>query len=133
MKLSKLEERIQVTIQITIKEELSEKEFKADMQIQAVRPVYNSAYETVILSHNDKDVTFTYEQFQPLRFSRTQYVDNLTSILSFYSYVILGLDYDTFEPYGGEAVFSRGTKYLKRYSTKCGFCSERLAIIGWES
>lgn len=107
-----LEERIQVTIQLTIKEELSEKQFKADMQIQAVRPVYNSAYETVILSHKDRDVTFTYEQFQPLRFSRTQFVDNLTSILSFYAYVIIGLDYDTFEPFGGEKYFQEAQNVL---------------------
>ena len=103
--LFEVDEKIQVTIQMTIKEELSEKEFRADMQIQATRPVYNSAYETIILSHNDKDITFTYEQFQPLRFSKNLYVDNLTSILSFYMYVILGLDYDTFEPFGGEEYF----------------------------
>ena len=123
-----IEERIQVTIQITIKEELSEKEFKADMQIQAVRPVYNSGYETVILSHNDKDVTFTYEQFQPLRFSRTQYVDNLTSILSFYSYVILGLDYDTFEPYGGEVYFQEAQNILSAIPPNVAS-----AVKGWRS
>ncbi len=124
----RLDEKIQVTIALTIKEELSEKDFKADMQIQAVRPVYNSGYETVILSHNDKDITFTYEQFQPLRFSKNLYVDNLTSILSFYMYVVLGLDYDTFEPFGGEQYFQEAQNILSAIPANVAS-----SVKGWRS
>ncbi|MEM8907295.1 MAG: DUF4835 family protein [Bacteroidota bacterium] len=95
-------ERIKCNIQINIREELSPTEFRADMQIQAVRPIYNSDTETVILSHNDKDLQFTYEQFQPLEYSQNAFRDNLTSVMSFYVFFILGLDYDTFSPFGGE-------------------------------
>ncbi len=100
-----IEERIKCNIQLTIKEETSATSFKADMQIQAVRPIFGSSEETLLLSHNDKDVSFSYEQYQPLEFSKNAYNDNLTSILSFYVYYILGLDYDSFSPYGGEVFF----------------------------
>ncbi len=100
-----VEERIKCLIQLNIREEVSATEFKADMQIQAVRPIFNSDAESVILSHNDKDFQFTYEQFQPIQYSRNSYRDNLSSLVSFYVYYILGLDYDTFAPFGGENYF----------------------------
>ncbi|MEM9917036.1 MAG: DUF4835 family protein [Bacteroidota bacterium] len=97
-----VEERINVNIQITITEEVSEVSFKANMQIQATRPVFNSKYETVILSHNDKDIGFEYQPTQPIEFIPNGFSSNLSSILGFYIYYILGLDYDSFAPFGGE-------------------------------
>jgi len=98
-------ERIKCNIQINIKEEKSATSFGGELQIQAVRPVHGSNYETVLLSHADKDFVFSYEQFQPLQYTKNDYVDNLTSVMSFYVYIILGLDYDSFSPYGGEEFF----------------------------
>lgn len=98
-------ERIKCSIQLTIKEELSASVFSADMAIQAVRPVYGSTYETILLSHVDKDVSFKYEEFQPLIYSKNAYKDNLSSILSFYINVIIGMDYDSFSAFGGESYF----------------------------
>ncbi|MBP7821619.1 MAG: DUF4835 family protein [Saprospiraceae bacterium] len=95
-------ERIKCNVQLTIKEEISATSFKAELAIQAVRPVYGSAYQTSLLTHVDKDVEFSYEPNQPLEFSRGLFNDNLTSILSFYVYVILGLDYDSFSLLGGD-------------------------------
>ncbi len=99
------EERIQGNLQITIKEELSANEFSADIQIQASRPVFGGDYKTVLLSHADKNIIFTYEQFQPLQFTKNSFTDNLTSVLTFYVYTILGMDYDSFSPYGGEPYY----------------------------
>ncbi|MBK6621121.1 MAG: DUF4835 family protein [Saprospirales bacterium] len=99
------EERIKVTLLLNITQEFSASSFGGDLNIQAVRPVYGSTYETPLISHLDKDVTFTYEQFQPLEFSENNFNDNISSILSFYAYVILGLDYDSFSPLGGEPYF----------------------------
>ena len=99
------EERIQGNIQINIKEELSSNEFSADIQIQASRPVYGGDYKSVLLSHADKNAVFTYEQFQPLEYTKNSFHDNLTSILTFYAYTILGMDYDSFSPFGGEPYF----------------------------
>lgn len=99
------EERINCNLLLTLQEELSPTSFKADIAVQSSRPVYGSSYETTMLNHIDKDVVFTYEQFQPLQFSRNSFNDNLSSVLSFYVYIILGLDYDSFSLYGGEPYF----------------------------
>lgn len=112
-----LEERIEVTIQLTIKDEYSLNSFGADMSIQAVRPVYGSNYKSSILMHVDKDVTFTYDQYQPIVFSRNAFVDNLSSILSFYAYYILGLDYDTYSKGGGEPYFQAAQEVINMIPT----------------
>lgn len=106
------EERINCNLQLTIQEELSPTSFKAEIAIQAARAVYNSSYESTLLNHIDKDVTFVYEQYQPLIFSRNTYNDNLSQILAFYCYVILGMDYDSFSPFGGEEYFQEAQQIL---------------------
>ena len=95
-------ERINCNLQLTIQQELSPTRFKADLAIQASRPVYGSNYETTLINHQDRDVTFDYEQFQPLIFTKNAYNDNLSAVLSFYAYIILGLDYDSFSALGGD-------------------------------
>ena len=105
-------ERIKVNIQLTISEEMSPTSFRTELGIQAVRPVFGTDYETPILTHLDKSVNFTFEQFQPLNFIENGFRDNLTHVLSFYAYVILGLDYDTFAPYGGEPHFQKAQNVL---------------------
>lgn len=105
-------ERISVNVTMTITEERSATEFKADFIIQASRPIYGTDQETVLLNHLDKDFTFAYEQFQPLQYTQNSFADNLTSILSFYAFIILGLDYDTFAPFGGEKQFQTAQEIL---------------------
>ncbi len=99
------EERINVTMNLTITEELSQRDFNAELTIQASRPVYGSDYESVIFSTVDKAVQLSYEQFQPIQYTSNSFNDNLTSVLSFYSYIILGLDADSFSPLGGQEYF----------------------------
>lgn len=106
------DERINCNIQLTIKEELASNNFSADLAIQSSRPIFGSTSETVLLSHVDKDVTFTYEQFQPLEYSENSYNNNLTAILSFYVYVILGMDYDSFSLFGGEQYYQNANNIL---------------------
>ena len=98
-------ERIKVNITLTIDQEFSATRFGADMGIQAVRPVFGSNYETALITHLDSDVTFTYEQFQPILYSENTFNDNLSAILSFYAFIIIGLDFDSFSPFGGEPYF----------------------------
>lgn len=123
-----LEERISANVLITIQEELSPTTFKADIAIQASRPVYGADYETPLINHIDKGVTFFYEQFQPLQFSRNTYNDNLSSVLAFYAYIILGLDYDSFSPYGGEPYFQAAQDILNAVPQ-----SAAAANPGWRS
>lgn len=99
------EERIQVNISLNITDELSANEFKGDLIIQSSRPVYGGDYQSVVVSNVDKGVQFTYEPFQPVQFSENLFIDNLSSVLSFYAYVIIGMDFDTFSPFGGDDYF----------------------------
>ncbi len=121
-------ERIKCNIQMTIKEELSANTFSADFAIQAVRPVYGSSYETPLISHVDKDLTFIYEQYQPLEYTKNAFSDNLTSFLSFYVYVILGMDYDSYSLYGGEPYLQAANDILTTIPP-----SAAQAFPGWRS
>ena len=99
------EERINCNFILTIQEELSPTSFKADLAVQSSRPVYASEYDTPLFNYIDKEVTFFYEQYQPVQYSRNQYNDNLSAVLAFYAFVIIGKDYDSFSPMSGEPYF----------------------------
>lgn len=99
-------ERIECAFQINITEELSQNTFKADIAIQAARPVYGSTYKTSTMTHVDKGVVFTYEQYQPIEDSRNFYRNNLSSVLTFYAMIIIGMDFDSFSELGGDPYFT---------------------------
>ncbi|MBL7796533.1 MAG: DUF4835 family protein [Saprospiraceae bacterium] len=97
-----LDERIKCNFILTIKSEQGNT-FEAELAVQAVRPVYGSGYETPMLSHLDKDITFQYDQNQPIVFQPDAPDNqNLPAVLAFYVYVILGMDYDSYALYGGD-------------------------------
>ena len=70
----------------------SNDKFEATLQVQSERPVFNSNYNSPILNYMDKDIIFSYQEFQPLFFNESSFESNLISIISFYAYVIIGLD-----------------------------------------
>lgn len=95
------EERIEGSFILTITNERSDQEFVADLQIQSIRPVFNSDYKTKLINYKEA-IPFTYVQNQPIQISKDRYFDNLSSVLTFYVYAILAFDYDSFAPKGGE-------------------------------
>jgi hypothetical protein len=98
------DERIKCSFILTISTELDNTNFQGELAVQAVRPVFGSAYETPLLSHLDKEVVFTYDQNQPIEFVLDAAENqNLAALFAFYAYVILGLDFDSFSLYGGDA------------------------------
>lgn len=100
-------ERIECSIIIRLEEQVSVDEFKGTIQVQTKRPVFNSTYETTLLNIKDDDFHCKYAEFQPIEFNETNNTDNLTNIIAFYAYIILGFDYDTFSPEGGTPYFER--------------------------
>ena len=96
----KQSEKISCSMYITLTSQNSN-QFTGTIQVQASRLIYNSTYSSPILNFNDKDFNFTYNEFQNLIFNPNTYDGNLISVLSFYSYVILGLEADTFAPMAG--------------------------------
>ena len=99
------EERIKLNITMNIDKEVDASTFEAVINIQATRPIFGTDTETPILNHSDDRITFNYEQYQPIQFTRNSNLDRLTALFSFYAYYVLGLDYDTFSPLGGEPYF----------------------------
>ncbi|MBL7828957.1 MAG: DUF4835 family protein [Saprospiraceae bacterium] len=99
-------ERIKCNFILTISKELDNNVFEGELAVQSTRPVYGSGYETPMISYLDKDVVFVYEQNQPIEFLRDATDNqNLPAMLAFYVYVILGMDYDSFSPLGGEQYY----------------------------
>jgi hypothetical protein len=96
-------ERLTGSITLTIDKENSQSNFTTKLAIQVNRPVYGTDATTPLFTHLDKELTFSYEQFQPLQFTKTNFTDNLTTAIGYYMYVILAMDYDSFAPQGGEA------------------------------
>lgn len=88
-----------------------------ELQVQSSRPVFNSSYTTTLLSVNDKDIGFSYNQGQTLDYSDQSYTSNLTSILAFYAYVIVGMDYDSFSRFGGSSYFAQAQNVVNLAQT----------------
>lgn len=80
---------------------------KAYLTVQARRPVYNASYQTNLLNVVDRDFTFTYSEYDPIEFSDNNISSNLTAVVAYYSYLIIGLYLDSFAPRAGEACFNK--------------------------
>jgi hypothetical protein len=106
------EERIECNLMFNIQEQLSADEFKGTLQVQSRRTVFNTNYNTVMLNLLDNDIQFRYIEFEPLEFDPTTHTSNLTSILAYYAYFILGLDYDSFGFDGGTPYFQAAEKIV---------------------
>lgn len=105
-------EKIDCSININILENPSTNQYNGTMQLLVSRPVYNSTYKTPILSFNDENFNFTYEEYQPLIYNENSFDSNLTSLLTFYAYTILGFEADTFSFKGGENFFKAAETVL---------------------
>lgn len=94
-------ERIDCKLLVTLRNSPAQNQFSGNIQIQATRPIYNTNYTTNTLLYLDNDFTIEYIQGTPLIFNINSYTNNLTSMLAFYAYTILAIDYDTFSKEGG--------------------------------
>ncbi len=100
-------ERINCSIFLNISKMPSIGNFVASAQVTAARPVYGSNYETVLLNFADREWEFEYIESLPLEYNDNSYITNLTSMLAFYAYIVLGLDYDSFGEMGGNPYFQK--------------------------
>ena len=101
------EERIECTFQINISELVSSDNYKGTMQIQANRPVYGTNLNTVLLNYRHVDIQFEYVEHESLEFNETTHGNNLTAIIAYWAYIVLGMDYDSFSPKGGSEYFAK--------------------------
>ena len=117
-------ERINCNFIINILNEPSSNLYEATVQIVSSRPIYNSSYESVIFNHGDREWIFEYFPSQTIEFVENGFNDNLTSLLSFYAYLIIGIDYDSFQEKGGEENFKAAWKILNQ--------SQNSGYKGWD-
>jgi hypothetical protein len=91
--------------------------FSANAQITSSRPVFHSNYETILLNFADRDWEFEYIESQPLEYNDNGYISNLTSILAFYAYIIIGMDDDSFSELGGSPYFQKALNVVNNAQT----------------
>lgn len=101
-------EKIECSLYLTVKEYREDENIiKGDLQVQAIRPVYNSAYTTTILNFKDTRIEFTYQENEPLIYNETTMESNLTALFNYYVYLILAMDFDSFSPHGGDPYWEK--------------------------
>lgn len=105
--------------------------YKASLTIQSARPIFNSSYVSPLMNFQDQDVTFKYVEYQQLDFNENRVsgtdalAANLTATIAYYIDVILGLDYDSFSPRGGDVYFQKAQNIINN-------SPEGRSIIGWK-
>jgi len=101
------EEQIKCGLTITLNEMPSIGTFKATVQIRSARPIYNTTYESILFNFADRDWSFEYVESLPMNFNENDYTSNLTSMLAYYAYIMLGIDYDSYGELSGSAYFQK--------------------------
>jgi hypothetical protein len=108
----KMEERIECTMLLTITDRMGTDDFKGNLNLVVRRPVYNSAYNSILLNWIEKDFQFRYVEFQPLDYAEGNYSSNLTSTMAYYAYVYLALYFDSFSPNGGGPFWDKASNIV---------------------
>ena len=104
-------ERIDCTFMIIINTMESNK-FSAEIQVSARRPVYNSNYQTTIFNYRDTEFDFEYTEFEPLEYMENTLNSNLTATIIYYIYMVLGFDFASFAPNGGQPYFQQAQQIV---------------------
>ena len=119
-------ERIVCNFNITVtKYDNSSNTFTCNALIQANRPVYNSAYTTTLYNNKDNDFNFEFSQFDQLEFNEEMIDNQLTALIAYYAYLIIGLDLDSFSPMGGEDILQRCMNLVNN--------AQNLGFTGWKA
>lgn len=118
------EEKIECTILITIAEKSADV-FKGTIQVQSRRPIYKSSYNSVLLNLIDKDFQFNYVEYQNLDFNENSFTSNLTSVLAYYAYIIIGFDFDSYQLKGGTTFFEKAQTIVTN--------AQNAAEAGWKA
>ncbi len=101
------DEKIECSMQIEVTDRVSTDQFKGTIQVTARRPVFGTSYNSPLLNFKDEKFDFRYVEFQTLEFNESGNNMNLVSMMAYYAYVILGLDYDSFGKLSGSPYFAK--------------------------
>ena len=119
------ERRVDCSMNIIIESEKGSNQYGASIQVSSSRPVFQSVYSTPILNIKDNDFTFSYVEFEPLVFNENLFQSNLVSVISYYIYLVLAIDADTFSLSGGEDYYKKAFQIAE--------LAQQNGISGWEN
>lgn len=100
-----------------------------ELQVSASRPVYGTSYTTTLFLYRDVNVNFHYQEFDRLDLDRSTYDNNLTAIIAFYAYIIIGCDLDSYSLKGGTAMFTQAEQIVNTCLSK----SDENEAAGWQA
>lgn len=118
------DEKIECSMNIVVKK-VDGEIFNAEITIQSRRPVYNSNYFTNLINHKDNDFNFQYKEFDILEVNDNTITSNLTAVISYYLYVILGMDLDSYSRFGGTPYFQKAEQIVSM--------AQSMDISGWKA
>lgn len=113
-------EQVNMTLFINIDAWDNDK-FQGTAQLQITRPVYGSNYKTTVMQFNDEDVGFNYREFENLEFQENMNMNDLTTLMAFYVYIAMGVEYDSYAPLGGDKHLSRAQSLVNLMTNKAGW------------
>lgn len=125
-------EKIVCNFLLNISEAQGGNVYKATLTVQAARPIYNTTYESPLINWMDESILFKYVEYQPIEFNQNRVsgsdpmISNLTAILAYYVYVIIGLDFDSFALRGGDPYYQRAMNIVNN-------APEGRDITGWKA
>jgi hypothetical protein len=118
-------EKIECSILIDLETVQDNTNFVATITVQSRRPVYGTSYNSPIFSYQDKQVNFLFDRYATLEYSETSFLSNLTSLMAYYAYMIIGYDYDSYSNKGGSPYFTKAQQIVSMASTS--------GYTGWAS
>lgn len=118
-------ERIRCSMNIVVKEYSDDGRFVCDLIVQSVRPVWQSSYHTPVFSFRDTEFAFNYLEYDPLELRDNIVDNNLTAVVAYYAYMIIGLDMDTLSPQGGTELFRKAENIVT--------ASQTISEKGWRA
>ena len=124
-------EKIECSFLLNLQSVVEPNVYKATLTIQAGRPIYNSTYLSPLVNFIDNEITFRYVEFQPIEFNENRIsgaeplTANLSALFAYYVYIVLGLDYDSYAPRGGDPFFQKANLIVNA-------APEGRSISGWK-
>lgn len=120
-----VQERLDCSILINVTSKASTEDYEGTIQVQSRRPVFKSSYYAPMFNYIDENFQFRFQQFTQLEFNLNSFQSNLTSVLAYYAYVMLAIDYDSFSPLGGTEYWQKAQQIVNNAQS----ASEK----GWKS
>jgi hypothetical protein len=119
------EERIECTLLFTVSKIVSNDEYSGTFTLIMQRPVYKTDYRSPLINMIDKNIRFKYQASQAMNFSDNTFSDNLTSLLAYYSYMMLGIYFDSFAPDGGTVFYNKAMTVVQT--------AQNSGYTGWQA